>query len=315
MNIILANPRGFCAGVDRAIEIVKTLLQKYGAPIYVRHELVHNSRVVADLEASGVIFVDELEQIPDDAIVVYSAHGVSSAVETEGQKRNLAVYDATCPLVSKVHHEIDRYGRQGFDCILIGHSGHAEVEGTLGRFPKGYTGSLYLVEDTDQAHKLQVAQPDKIALMCQTTLSIDDTAAIIEALKERFPLLQLPKKSDICYATQNRQDAVKQLSLEVQKVLVVGSATSSNSARLVEIAHSSGCEALRIEKFSDIPETWLSETETIGITAGASTPQVQVNELIAEVKAAISDTQAIEISGISEDVHFQLPQSLKTELQ
>ncbi|HTF84125.1 MAG TPA: 4-hydroxy-3-methylbut-2-enyl diphosphate reductase, partial [Cellvibrio sp.] len=276
MQIKLANPRGFCAGVDRAIDIVNRALDVFGAPIYVRHEVVHNKFVVDSLRERGAVFVDELDQVPDDVIVIFSAHGVSQAVQQEAKRRSLQVFDATCPLVTKVHMEVMRYSREGRECILIGHAGHPEVEGTMGQYDNRNGGEIYLVEDEEDVAQLQVKNPEALAYVTQTTLSMDDTAKVIDALREKFPSIQGPRKNDICYATTNRQDAVRQLALECDLVLVVGSPTSSNSNRLRELAERCGTEAYLIDGPDDIRCEWLQDKASIGITAGASAPEVLV---------------------------------------
>ncbi|MDG1813179.1 MAG: 4-hydroxy-3-methylbut-2-enyl diphosphate reductase, partial [Porticoccaceae bacterium] len=275
MDIKLANPRGFCAGVDRAIDIVDRALEIFGAPIYVRHEVVHNKFVVDDLRARGAIFIDELDEIPDDVIVIFSAHGVSQAVQNEAKRRQLKVFDATCPLVTKVHLEVTKYSGDGMECVLIGHAGHPEVEGTMGQYMGGELGgTIYLVENEKDVMALEVKDPSKLAYVTQTTLSMDDTALVIDALRQKFPLIQGPRKDDICYATQNRQDAVKQLAIETDLVLVVGSVASSNSNRLRELAERCGCRAYLIDGPQDIEANWLQQTQSIGVTAGASAPEV-----------------------------------------
>ena len=265
MEIKLANPRGFCAGVDRAIDIVDRALDLFGAPIYVRHEVVHNKFVVDDLRSRGAVFVEELDEIPDDVTVVFSAHGVSQAVQAEAKRRQLNVFDATCPLVTKVHMEVSKYSGDGMECVLIGHAGHPEVEGTMGQYQQGSSGgAIYLVENEQDARALEVNDPAKLAYVTQTTLSMDDTALVIDALREKFPLIHGPRKDDICYATQNRQDAVKQLALESDLVLVVGSVASSNSNRLRELAERCGCRAYLIDGPQDIDADWLLGTASIG---------------------------------------------------
>ena len=278
MDIRLANPRGFCAGVDRAIDIVNRALEIFGAPIYVRHEVVHNKFVVEDLRSRGALFVDELEEVPDDCIVIFSAHGVSQAVRREAGRRGLKVFDATCPLVTKVHIEVSRYSDDGSECVLIGHRGHPEVEGTMGQYDRSAGGEIYLVEDEAQAASLVVRNPEKLYYVTQTTLSVDDTARVIDALRRRFPHIQGPRKDDICYATQNRQDAVKQLAAECDLVLVVGSPNSSNSNRLRELAERMGAEAHLLDSAGDIDPAWLQGKKRIGVTAGASAPEVLVAE-------------------------------------
>ena len=265
MDIKLANPRGFCAGVDRAIDIVDRALDMFGAPIYVRHEVVHNKFVVDKLRDRGAVFVDELDEIPDDVIVIFSAHGVSQAVQKEAAERNLKVYDATCPLVTKVHIEVTKYSGDGMECVLIGHAGHPEVEGTMGQYDLSTGGKIYLVENEADVLGLEVNNPDNLAFVTQTTLSMDDTALVIDALRKKFPLIRGPRKDDICYATQNRQDAVKQLAIESDLVLVVGSVASSNSNRLRELAERCGCEAYLIDGPEDIQPAWLRNTGSIGL--------------------------------------------------
>ena len=311
MDILLANPRGFCAGVDRAIEIVERALKVFGAPIYVRHEVVHNRFVVESLRQSGAIFVDELSEIPDGNTVIFSAHGVSKAVREEAERRQLRVFDATCPLVTKVHLEVARHCRDGHEVILIGHRGHPEVEGTMGQYVQsGKNGGIYLVDDVEDVEKLQVKNPDKLSFVTQTTLSMDDTSTIINALKKRFPTIQGPKKNDICYATQNRQDAVKDLARECELVLVVGSLNSSNSNRLREIAEKFGATAYLIDGAQDIQSAWLQPNITIGVTAGASAPEVLVEEVISKLKSLGADTVK-SLQGQEENVVFSLPQDLK----
>jgi 4-hydroxy-3-methylbut-2-enyl diphosphate reductase len=309
-EIRLANPRGFCAGVDRAIEIVNRALEVFGAPIYVRHEVVHNKFVVDDLRNRGAIFVDELTEVPDDRIVIFSAHGVSQAVRSEADQRGLKVFDATCPLVTKVHMEVVRYSRKGQECILIGHKGHPEVEGTMGQYDRSQGGDIYLVEDVTQVAGLQVRDPERIAYVTQTTLSMDDTAQIIEALRARFPAIGGPRKDDICYATQNRQDAVKTLAAECDLVLVVGSPNSSNSNRLRELAERMGASAHLIDSAADIEPAWLQGRRRIGITAGASAPEVLVQEVLERLQALGAEVP-VEAAGISENITFSLPRELR----
>lgn len=309
MNIKLANPRGFCAGVDRAIDIVKRALDIFGAPIYVRHEVVHNKFVVDSLRKRGAIFVDELHEIPDDVIVIFSAHGVSQAVRDEADDRNLKVFDATCPLVTKVHMEVVRYSRDGSECVLIGHEGHPEVEGTMGQYRSREGGQIYLVENESDVAKLKVQHPENLAYVTQTTLSIDDTSRVINALRKRFPAIQGPKKDDICYATQNRQDAVKQLALECDLVLVVGSHNSSNSNRLRELAERCGATAFLIDNASDISSDWLNEKKSIGITAGASAPEVLVKDVV-EALEKMGAKSPTEIVGQEENIRFSMPKEL-----
>jgi 4-hydroxy-3-methylbut-2-enyl diphosphate reductase len=310
MQIKLANPRGFCAGVDRAIEIVNRALEVFGAPIHVRHEVVHNRFVVEDLRARGAVFVEELDQVPDGAIVIFSAHGVSQAVQNEASRRGLRVFDATCPLVTKVHMEVLRYSRQGRECILIGHAGHPEVEGTMGQYDERHGGRIYLVEDAAQVETLQVRDPEALSYVTQTTLSVDDTATVIDALRRRFPAIGGPRKDDICYATQNRQDAVKQLALECELVLVVGSPNSSNSNRLAELAQRIGAEAHLIDSAADIDPAWLSDRRSIGVTAGASAPEVLVREVVERLQA-LGATAPEELSGRVETIVFSMPKELR----
>lgn len=310
ININLANPRGFCAGVDRAIDIVNRALDIHGAPIYVRHEVVHNKFVVDSLRDRGAVFVDELHEVPDDVIVIFSAHGVSKAVQEEAKRRSLKVFDATCPLVTKVHIEVLKYSREGSECVLIGHNGHPEVEGTMGQFDDSYGGSIYLVEDEADVAKLAVRDPAKLAYVTQTTLSMDDTAKVIDALRERFPEIRGPRKNDICYATQNRQDAIKQLALENDLVLVVGSPNSSNSNRLRELAERCGAKAYLIDTARDIDEAWLASISSIGISAGASAPEVLVQDVIKRLQLLGASPPA-EMSGQEENVSFSLPKELR----
>lgn len=312
MDIQLANPRGFCAGVDRAIDIVNRALELFGSPIYVRHEVVHNKFVVDDLRARGAIFVEELEEVPDDVIVIFSAHGVSQAVRNEAQQRGLRVFDATCPLVTKVHLEVTKYAAEGRECVLIGHAGHPEVEGTMGQYDASQGGCVYLVESPEDVDKLVVEDPQKLAFVTQTTLSMDDTALVIDRLRERFPTIEGPRKDDICYATQNRQDAVKQLALESQLVLVVGSVSSSNSNRLRELAERCGCAAYLIDGADDIDPTWLNGVKKIGVTAGASAPEVLVHGVVEQLQK-LGANAPHELNGIREDVHFSLPRELRPE--
>lgn len=310
MDIKLANPRGFCAGVDRAIDIVNRALDIFGAPIYVRHEVVHNKFVVDSLRERGAIFVDELHEIPDDVIVIFSAHGVSQAVRDEADDRNLKVFDATCPLVTKVHMEVVRYSRDGSECVLIGHEGHPEVEGTMGQYRSREGGQIYLVENESDVAKLQVQHPENLAYVTQTTLSIDDTSRVINELRKRFPAIQGPKKDDICYATQNRQDAVKQLALECDLVLVVGSPNSSNSNRLRELAERCGSTAFLIDNASDISSDWLNEKKSIGVTAGASAPEVLVKDVV-EALEKMGARSPTEIAGQEENIRFSMPKELR----
>jgi len=310
MDIKLANPRGFCAGVDRAIEIVNRALEVFGRPIYVRHEVVHNKFVVDDLRNRGAVFVDELDQVPDDAIVIFSAHGVSKTVQSEAAARGLKVFDATCPLVTKVHMEVARYARSGTEAILIGHEGHPEVEGTMGQYERHYGGDIYLVEDEADVAKLVVRNPENLAFVTQTTLSVDDTARVIDALRSKFPAIQGPRKDDICYATQNRQDAVKTLAEQCQVVLVVGSPNSSNSNRLRELAERIGAQSYLIDNAEQIEKSWLQDVKAVGVTAGASAPEV----LIAQVIQRLSDwggNVPEELAGRPEHIVFSMPKELR----
>ena len=310
MHIKLANPRGFCAGVDRAIEIVNRALEVFGPPIYVRHEVVHNKFVVEDLRSRGAIFVEELDQVPDDVIVIFSAHGVSQAVRTEAAGRGLKVFDATCPLVTKVHIEVARYSRDGRECSLIGHAGHPEVEGTMGQYDARNGGAIYLVEDEKDVANLNVINPEKLAFVTQTTLSMDDTIRVIDALRARFPAIGGPPKDDICYATQNRQDAVKQLADECDVVLVVGSPNSSNSNRLRELAERMATPAYLIDGAEDLQQSWFEGVESIGITAGASAPEVLVRGVIRQLHAW-GATGADELAGREENITFSMPKELR----
>ena len=310
MQIKLANPRGFCAGVDRAIDIVNRALDIFGAPIYVRHEVVHNKFVVETLRERGAVFVNELDEVPDDVIVIFSAHGVSQAVRKEAENRGLKVFDATCPLVTKVHLEVVKYSSEGWECVLIGHEGHPEVEGTMGQYDTRNGGKIYLVEDESSVDHLTVDNPDKLAYVTQTTLSMDDTAKVIERLREKFPNIQGPRKDDICYATQNRQDAVKQLALETDIVLVVGSPNSSNSNRLRELAERCGSTAYLIDGPEDISPEWLKGKTAIGITAGASAPEVLVKDVIVGLEK-LGANPPVELSGKPENVSFSLPKELR----
>ena len=312
MEVLLANPRGFCAGVDRAIDIVNRALEVFGAPIYVRHEVVHNKFVVEDLRSRGAVFVDELEEVPDDCIVIFSAHGVSQAVRGEASRRRLKVFDATCPLVTKVHIEVARYSAAGRECILIGHRGHPEVEGTMGQYDAAAGGDIYLVEDEQQVESLLVRDPDKLSYVTQTTLSMDDTARVIEALRRRFPKIEGPRKDDICYATQNRQDAVKQLAARCDLVLVVGSPNSSNSNRLRELAERMGAAAYLLDGAADIDPAWLRGKTRIGVTAGASAPEVLVREVLDGLRK-LGASVPVELAGRPENVTFSLPRELRID--
>jgi 4-hydroxy-3-methylbut-2-enyl diphosphate reductase len=310
MDVLLANPRGFCAGVDRAIEIVERALETFGAPIYVRHEVVHNRFVVERLRAQGAVFVDELIEVPDGATVIFSAHGVSQGVRGEAAARGLRVFDATCPLVTKVHMEVARHGKAGRDVVLIGHAGHPEVEGTMGQWDPANAGAIHLVETTACVASLQPRNPDHIAFATQTTLSIDDTRAIIAALQQRFPAIQGPRHDDICYATQNRQDAVRRLGQQCDLVLVVGSPNSSNSNRLRELAAKQGVPAYLIDGAADIRPEWLAGRERIGVTAGASAPESLVRDVIEHLRQAGAGGVR-ELDGEPEDVTFALPKELR----
>ncbi len=310
MQIRLANPRGFCAGVDRAIDIVNRALDVFGPPVYVRHEVVHNRYVVDGLRERGAVFVDELEEVPDDAIVIFSAHGVSKAVQDEAQQRALQVFDATCPLVTKVHMEVIRYAQEGREAILIGHQGHPEVEGTMGQYDTSKGGRMYLVEDEADVASLEVTDPDNLAFVTQTTLSVDDTARIIDALRQRFPNILGPKREDICYATTNRQDAVRQLALECQLVLVVGSVNSSNSNRLRELAERCGTPAHLLDDPAMIDPAWLKGKKAVGVTAGASAPEELVHQVIARLRE-LGGEDAHEIPGREENIRFSMPRALR----
>lgn len=310
MQIKLANPRGFCAGVDRAIDIVNRALDVFGAPIYVRHEVVHNKFVVDSLRERGAVFVDELSEVPDDVIVIFSAHGVSQAVRNEASQRSLQVFDATCPLVTKVHMEVTHYSRKGGECILIGHAGHPEVEGTMGQYDARNGGKMYLVESVEDVATLEVENPAHLAYVTQTTLSMDDTAEIIAALRARFSQIQGPRKDDICYATTNRQDAVRQLALECDLVLVVGSPNSSNSNRLCELAERCGTEAYLIDSPADIDNDWVKGKRQVGITAGASAPETLVQQVV-EHLVALGASLPEEAVGTPENISFSLPRELR----
>jgi 4-hydroxy-3-methylbut-2-enyl diphosphate reductase len=310
MRILLANPRGFCAGVDRAIEIVERALQLFGAPIYVRHEVVHNRNVVERLREIGAIFVQELDEVPDGGTVVFSAHGVPTAVEREAVRRGLQVFDATCPLVSKVHMEVTRYAREAREVILIGHAGHPEVEGTIGRFDTRFGGSITLIQDIEDISRLQVRDPQRLAFVTQTTLSVDDTATIVDALRARFPSVQAPRREDICYATQNRQDAVKKLLAQCNLLIVVGSHTSSNSNRLRELADKAGIPGYLVDDADDLNREWFEDKATVGVTAGASAPEVLVQRVIERLRSWGGELPA-EVEGREEYVVFGLPRELR----
>ncbi|MCK7593206.1 4-hydroxy-3-methylbut-2-enyl diphosphate reductase [Pseudomarimonas salicorniae] len=314
MDIVLANPRGFCAGVDRAIEIVNRALELFGAPIYVRHEVVHNRFVVEDLRARGAVFVEELDAVPDGATVIFSAHGVPQAVRREAESRGLKVFDATCPLVTKVHMEVVRHCRAGRDVVLIGHAGHPEVEGTMGQWLKdGARGAIYLVEDVDDVATLEVGQPENLAFTTQTTLSVDDTLEIIAALRKRFPAIEGPRKDDICYATQNRQDAVRELAAECDLVLVVGSVNSSNSNRLRELAEKQGATAYLIDGAEHVDPSWFEGRRAVGVTAGASAPEVLVRGVIERVRE-LGGGSVREMRGEPENMTFALPRELRVPI-
>jgi len=305
MEVLLATPRGFCAGVERAIAIVERALALHGAPIYVRHEIVHNRYVVDSLRAKGAVFVDELEQVPPGGIVVFSAHGVAKAVEAEAERRGLKVFDATCPLVTKVHIEVSKMLREGYEIVMIGHKGHPEAEGTMGQAASG----MHLVETLDDVAELEVSAPDRLAYVTQTTLSVDDAAAMIAALRRRFPSIRGPKKDDICYATQNRQDAVKFMAPRCDVVIVVGSPNSSNSNRLREVAEHMGAQAYMVDSAADLRAEWISGKRRVGVTAGASAPEVLVRELVDRLKA-LGAASVLPLEGISEEVAFSLPREL-----
>ena len=311
MTVLLANPRGFCAGVDRAIGIVERALELFGAPIYVRHEVVHNKFVVDGLRARGAVFVDELDDVPDDATVIFSAHGVSKAVWEEAERRKLKIFDATCPLVTKVHLQVARFAKDGCEVVLIGHAGHPEVEGTMGQYRNEEgTGGVYLVESPADVARLLVKEPQRLAFVTQTTLSVDETRDIIAALRARFPAIEGPRKDDICYATQNRQDAVKELAERCQLILVVGSPNSSNSNRLREIAEKSGAKAYLIDNAGEIQRSWLEGIATVGVTAGASAPEVLVSEVVAQLQAwGVGSVE--QAKGREESVVFALPRGLQ----
>lgn len=310
MQVTLANPRGFCAGVDRAIEIVDRALEVLGAPIYVRHEVVHNRFVVNNLREKGAVFVQELDEVPDHATVIFSAHGVSRTVQEEARQRGLKVFDATCPLVTKVHVEVTRYGREGRETILIGHKNHPEVEGTMGQYETRFGGQIYRVDSPQEVAALEVQNPEKLAFVTQTTLSVDDAAIVIDALRAKFPAIVGPKKDDICYATQNRQDALKQLAETCDLVLVVGSPNSSNSNRLREIAEKRNTPAYLIDDADDIRPEWLHGVQRIGLTAGASAPEVLVEGVLAHLQALGASVQ-VQDSGITESIAFVLPRELR----
>lgn len=310
MEIRLANPRGFCAGVDRAIEIVNRALETFGPPVYVRHEVVHNRFVVDDLKQRGAVFVEELDEIPDDAIVIFSAHGVARLVQDEAQRRELKVFDATCPLVTKVHMEVISYSRDGREAVLIGHQGHPEVEGTMGQYDRSAGGDIYLVEDEAGVAALEVKDPERLAFVTQTTLSVDDTAKIIEALRAKFPAILGPRKEDICYATTNRQDAVRQLALETDLVLVVGSANSSNSNRLRELAERCGAKSYLVDCPEEIQPAWLTSVSIVGVTAGASAPEELVSQVLDRLRE-LGGEMPVEVPGRAENIRFSIPKGLR----
>jgi 4-hydroxy-3-methylbut-2-en-1-yl diphosphate reductase len=310
MQILLANPRGFCAGVDRAIDIVERAIELFGAPIYVRHEVVHNRYVVERLRGLGALFVEELDEVPDAATVIFSAHGVSRAVQQEARRRGLKVFDATCPLVTKVHMEVARYAREGREVILIGHEGHPEVEGTMGQFDTAHGGRIVLVETPDDVEHLDVRDPSRLAFVTQTTLSVDDTQRIVDALRRRFPELAGPRKEDICYATQNRQDAVKRLAERCDLILVVGSPTSSNSNRLREIAEKVGIPGYLVDGPEDLRREWFMDRRCVGVTAGASAPEVLVERVVARIREWGGDAP-VDLAGQSEHIVFSLPRELR----
>ena len=307
-EVILAEPRGFCAGVDRAIEIVERALAKFGRPIYVRHEIVHNTYVVNELKAKGAIFIEELSDVPPGATLVFSAHGVSKAVQREAEARGFTIFDATCPLVTKVHVEVAKLAKEGFEFIMIGHKGHPEVEGTMGQLLEG----IYLVEDEADVHTVQPRQSEKLAVVTQTTLSVDDAASILAAIRQRFPQIREPKQQDICYATQNRQDAVKQLAGQVDVVIVVGSPTSSNSNRLRELAERLGTPAFMVDSPEELQPQWFAQAARVGLTAGASAPEVLVQGVIARIQA-LGAASVRKMDGLEETIKFPLPKGLKLE--
>lgn len=312
MKILLANPRGFCAGVDRAIAIVNEALNRFNPPIYVRHEVVHNKFVVEDLASRGAVFVEELDEVPDGAIVIFSAHGVSKAVEDEATRRDLTVFDATCPLVTKVHIEVNKFAKTGMDAILIGHAGHPEVEGTMGRFDPKFGGRIHLVEDVGDVANLDLPRDTDLAFVTQTTLSMDDTAEVIDALRAKFPNINAPRKDDICYATQNRQDSVKDLAKLCQVVLVVGSPNSSNSNRLRELAERLGAKAFLIDNARQMDKSWFDGVETVGVTAGASAPEVLIKEVLDTLQAWGGEIPT-ELDGREENITFSLPKALRNK--
>ncbi|MCW5649216.1 MAG: 4-hydroxy-3-methylbut-2-enyl diphosphate reductase [Ramlibacter sp.] len=307
-EIILAEPRGFCAGVDRAIEIVERALAKFGAPIYVRHEIVHNTYVVNDLKAKGAVFIEDLADVPPGATLVFSAHGVSKAVQQEAQARGFSIFDATCPLVTKVHVEVAKLAREGYEFIMIGHKGHPEVEGTMGQLDRG----IHLVEDVEDVARVRPAQTERLAVVTQTTLSVDDAADIAAAVRQRFPKVREPKQQDICYATQNRQDAIKIMSPQVDLMIVVGSPTSSNSNRLAELARKLGVESHMVDSADELQPAWLEGKSRVGLTAGASAPEILVTEVIGRIKA-LGAVSVRRMEGIEETIKFPLPKGLRLD--
>jgi 4-hydroxy-3-methylbut-2-enyl diphosphate reductase len=312
MKLLLANPRGFCAGVDRAIEIVERALKIFGAPIYVRHEVVHNRFVVEDLRAKGAIFIEEVSEVPDESILIFSAHGVSKKVQEEGKHRGLNIFDATCPLVTKVHMEVAKFEKQGKECVLIGHVGHPEVEGTMGQYTSD-EGGIYLVETPEDVARLRVKNPNNLAFVTQTTLSVDDTSIVIDALKQHFPAIEGPRKDDICYATQNRQNAVKSMAKECDILMVVGSKNSSNSNRLRELSEKLATPAYLIDNAGDINPDWLDGKSCIGLTAGASAPELLVQNVVERLKQ-LGVSQVSELDGQPEKIEFSLPKELKVDI-
>ena len=312
MKLLLANPRGFCAGVDRAIEIVERALKIFGAPIYVRHEVVHNRFVVEDLRAKGAIFIEEVSEVPDESILIFSAHGVSKKVQEEGKHRGLNIFDATCPLVTKVHMEVTKFEKQGKECVLIGHVGHPEVEGTLGQYTSD-EGGIYLVETPEDVARLRVKNPNNLAFVTQTTLSVDDTSIVIDALKQHFPAIEGPRKDDICYATQNRQNAVKSMAKECDILMVVGSKNSSNSNRLRELSEKLATPAYLIDNAGDINPAWLHGKSCIGLTAGASAPELLVQNVVERLKQ-LGVSRVSELDGQPEKIEFSLPKELKVDI-
>lgn len=312
MKLLLANPRGFCAGVDRAIEIVERALKIFGSPIYVRHEVVHNRFVVEDLRAKGAIFIEEVSEVPDESVLIFSAHGVSKKVQEEGKHRGLNIFDATCPLVTKVHMEVAKFEKQGKECVLIGHVGHPEVEGTMGQYTSD-EGGIYLVETSEDVARLRVKNPNNLAFVTQTTLSVDDTSTVIDALKQHFPAIEGPRKDDICYATQNRQNAVKSMAKECDILMVVGSKNSSNSTRLRELSEKLATPAYLIDNAGDINPDWLDGKSCIGLTAGASAPELLVQNVVERLKQ-LGVSRVSELDGQPEKIEFSLPKELKVDI-